>query len=201
MSSSSILKANIMKKIDLKMSLVFDSKRPQFKLPINNDTSFDIYFDIFHGETNIYLYIKMKENSAYAPFFYNRSFEINELYENNLIFKTCDNIEEIRDYLKVLFEQNKVRLRYDENEKEEIIIMEMDAILFADPIKIEFQLYREMVIEDQKNKTLIELYDLNKFQLKKLRKIFSFIKKKKENKDIDELKKLFEKFDIPGIEN
>ena len=194
-----IIKTNIRKKIDLKMSLLFDSKSPQFKLPIDDDTSFDIFCDVYNGETQNYLYIKMKEYTAKAPFFYNRSYELQELYENNLIFKACDSIEEVRDYLKVLFEQNKVRLKYGEEENEEIIIMEMDAILFADPIKIEFELYREMVPEDKKDDKLIELYEWNKNKLKKIKDIYSFINNEKEE-DFEELFQLFGRCDIPGIE-
>ena len=194
-----IIKTNIRKKIDLKMSLLFDSKSPQFKLPIDDDTSFDIFCDVYNGETQNYLYIKMKEYTAKAPFFYNRSYELKELYENNLIFKTCDSIEEVRDYLKVLFEQNKVRLRYDEEDNQEIIIMEMDAILFADPIKIEFELYREMVPEDKKDDKLIELYEWNKNKLKKIKEIYSFINNEKEE-DFEELFQLFGRCEIPGIE-
>ena len=194
-----IIKTNIRKKIDLKMSLLFDSKSPQFKLPIDDDTSFDIFCDVYNGETQNYLYIKMKEYTAKAPFFYNRSYELKELYENNLIFKTCDSIEEVRDYLKVLFEQNKVRLRYDEEDNQEIIIMEMDAILFADPIKIEFELYREMVPEDKKDDKLIELYEWNKNKLKKIKEIYSFINNEK-GEDSEELIRLIERCEIPGIE-
>ena len=194
-----IIKTNIRKKIDLKMSLLFDSKSPHFILPIDDDTSFDIFCDVYNGETQNYLYIKMKEYTAKAPFFYNRSYELKELYENNLIFKTCDSIEEVRDYLKVLFEQNKVRLRYDEEDNQEIIIMEMDAILFADPIKIEFELYREMVPEDKKDDKLIELYEWNKNKLKKIKEIYSFINNEKEE-DFEELFQLFGRCEIPGIE-
>ena len=193
------LKTNIRKKIDLKMSLLFDSKSPQFKLSIDEDTSFDIFCDVYNGKTQNYLYIKMKEYTAKAPFFYNRSYELKELYENNIIFKTCDSIEEVRDYLKVLFEEKKVRLRYGDEENQEIIIMEMDAILFADPIKIEFELYREMVPEDKKDDKLIELYEWNKNKLKKLKEILSLINNEK-GEDSEELIQLIERCQIPGIE-
>ena len=39
----------------------------KYKLPIDEDTSFFIYFDIWNKE---YLYFKMEENTAVSPFFY-----------------------------------------------------------------------------------------------------------------------------------
>ena len=198
--NNSSLKTSIRKNIDLKMSLAFQNRKPINKISINKDTSFDIFFDVYEGDEITYLYIKMEENTANAPFIYNRSYELKELYENNIIFKACDTMEEVRDYLKKLFKEKKIKIRYDENEKEEIIIMEMDAILFATPIKIEFQLYREMVMDDQKEDKLIELYNLNKSQLRKLKKIYSFLLQNKDNIECGKLIEEIKNYDIPGIE-
>ena len=197
---NSSLKTSIRKNIDLKMSLAFQNRKPINKISINKDTSFDIFFDVYEGDEIKYLYIKMEENTANEPFKYNRSYELKELYENNIIFKACDTMEEVRDYLKQLFKEKKIKIRYDENEKEEIIIMEMDAILFATPIKIEFQLYREMVMDDQKEDKLIELYNLNKSQLRKLKKIYSFLLQNKDNIECGKLIEEIKNYDIPGIE-
>lgn len=56
--------------LKLKMSLEVPNQPTVIKtqLPLDNDTSFDIYFDIFNGERKKYLYIKLIENSAVAPF-------------------------------------------------------------------------------------------------------------------------------------
>ena len=142
----------------------------------------------------------MEESTANAPFIYNRSYELKELHEKNKIFKSCESIDEIRDYLKELFRQNKIKIRYDKEEKEEIIIMERDAMLFASPVKLEFELYREMILDHEKDDKLIELYKLNKEKLKTLKKVYSLIEKNKENIDCEELIKKFKNFKIPGIE-
>ena len=141
----------------------------------------------------------MQENTAIAPFFYNRSYELNELYDNHRIFKTCDTIEEVRDYIESLFKKNKIKLRYNEKDNEEIIIMEMDVVLFATPIKLKFELYREMVLGNDKDSKLIQLYKINKMKLKELKKIFSLIQGN-DKEQIKQLNKLFKSFEIPGIE-
>ena len=165
----SLLKRSLRKDIDVKMSLVFQKRKPKAKLSINKDTSFNIYYDIYDTDNNKYLYIIMEENTATAPFFYNKSYDMEELYQNHRIFRTCESIEDVNERLNSLFEKKKIKIRYDENENEEIIIMEIDAMLFATPIKLEFKLYREMVIEKEKDNKLLELYKLNKNKLVKLK--------------------------------
>ena len=199
LSASLLLKLKIRKEIDLKMSLKFEKEKPKAKLPINEDTCYDIFYDIYDSGQTKYLYIRMQENTARAPFFYNRSYELQDLYSNHRIFKTCDTMEEINVYLHSLFQKNKVNLRFNEEDNEEIIIMEMNAILFATPFKLQFELYREMVPEIEKDPKLLELYKLNKMKLKSLKEIYAFIEN---NKDeiTQKLKKLFKKYEIPGLE-
>ena len=195
-----ILKSRIEKKIDMRMSLIFLKEKPKAKLPINEDTCFDIFYDIYDLENTKYLYIKMKEYTAKAPFFYNRSYKLEELYNNHRIFKTCETMEDFRDNLDTLFQKNKVKIRYNEKDNDEIIIMEMDVILFAKPAKLVFELYREMVFENEKNDKLIELYKSNKNRLKQLKEINELIEKNKQNENVKTLIKLFKDLDIPGIE-
>ena len=195
-----VLKNSIRKSIDVEMSRAFRNKPPSNKLSIDEDTCFDIFFDVYNGDDKQYLYIKMEENTANAPFLYNRSYELKELCEINKIFRTCDTIEEIKDYLKELFDQKKIKIRYDQEEKKEIIIMEIDAMLFARSIKLELELYREMELDNKKDDKLIELYKLNKDKLKKLKKIYSLIDKNKENIYCEELIEKFKSFKIPGMQ-
>ena len=187
------------KEIDLRMSLTVQKQDSveNAKLPINEDTSYDIFYDIWDSGTKKYLYIKLVENTANSPFFYNRSYDLEELYNNHRIFKTCDTIEEVKQRLKSLFQKNKIKLRFEENE--DIVVMELDVMLFAKAYKLEFQLYREMIIEEEKDQELIELYNLNKNKLIQLKDIYSLIKKESGNKKND-LMNLFKKYEIPGIE-
>ena len=197
----SLVKLSLKKDIDLKMSLVYQKRKPKAKLSINKDTSFNIFYDVYDTGNNKYLYIIMEENTATAPFFYNKSYDMEELYQNNRMFRACESIEDVNDRLDKLFEKKKIKIRYDEKEKEEIIIMEIDAMLFATPIKLEFQLYREMVTENEKDNKLLELYKLNKDKLIKLKEIYSFVNDNKEKKDFEGLVKLFENFEIRGLED
>ena len=81
-------------KRDLKMSAIIteNERNSAYKtvLDIDEDTSFNISYDTFIYDEKKYLYIKMEENTALAPFYYNRSYEINELHKINNIFRAVD---------------------------------------------------------------------------------------------------------------
>jgi hypothetical protein len=137
------------------------------KLDIDEDTSFDISYDTFiYEENKKYIYIKLEENTAVAPFYYNRSYEINQLHKINKIFKALD-IEETKEKLKSLLDNKRVKLRYEGD----MIIMELYVDFFCEQIKIEFELYKEMVPQKEKDKKLLELYFANKKYKKKIKEL------------------------------
>ena len=171
------------------------------RLSIDEDTSFNIYYDIYNDGNTDYLYIKMTENTAVAPFYYNRSFTIEELQELDDIFRTCD-LNEIKDHIKSLFEEKKIKLIYD-NENKTIIKMELSVVLFVTKYKIYFKLYKEMIPEEIKDRELLNLYEIEKNKIKMIKELASIFNSfsNKEEKDIGEkLKELIFQFEIPGIE-
>jgi hypothetical protein len=190
------------REIDLKLAPNFEKRINANKaiLPIDNDTAYDIYFDICEYEENKYLYIKMIENTANAPFYYNKSYTIEDLHSLHKIFK-ADNIDEVKIDLKTLFDQKKIKLSFDKNK--EIILMELDVINFATNYKINFELYKEMIPFEEKDQRLIDLYNIEKQKLKVLKEINLLIKNLKGNKGekdfIFELKKKIDFYEIPGL--
>ena len=144
----------------------------------------------------------MNEKTADAPFYYIRSYKINELHKLNKIFKIFENenFEEIKKYINTLFEKNKITIRFEQNE--DIIKMDLDVILFADKEKISFELYKEMIPNGEKDSKLIDLYSSEKEKNKVLKEILSLVYKNKGDQDgeiIEFLKKLFLSKQIPGI--
>ena len=190
------------REIDLKLAPNFEKRINANKaiLPIDNDTAYDIYFDICEYEENKYLYIKMIENTANAPFYYNKSYTIEDLHSLHKIFK-ADNIDEVKIDLKTLFDQKKIKLSFDKNK--EIILMELDVINFATNYKINFELYKEMIPFEEKDQRLIDLYNIEKQKLKALKEIILLFKNLKGNKGekdfISELKKKIDFYEIPGL--
>jgi hypothetical protein len=169
-------------------------------LAIDEDTSFDIYYDIYNDGNTDYLYIKMTENTAVAPFYYNRSFTIEELQELDDIFRTCD-LNEIKDHIKNLFQEKRIKLIYDNNK--EIIKMELSVVLFVTKYKIYFKLYKQMIPEEIKDEQMLNLYEIEKNKIKMIKdlaSIFNSFSNQEEKAIGEKLKELILQFEIPGIE-
>jgi hypothetical protein len=172
------------------------------ELAIDEDTSFNIYYDICNHENTDYFYIKMVEKTAEAPFYYNRSFTIEELQEVDNSWKSCD-LKDVKEHIKTLFNKKKIKLFYDNDNDKEIIKMELSILLFEDKYKIYFKLYREMVPEEMKDEELLNLYEIEKNKIKMIKELSSILNNfsNQEEKAIGEkLKQLIFQFEIPGIE-
>ena len=136
-------------------------------LKIDEDTSFDIYYDIYDEK---YLYIKLQENTAIAPFYYNVSYDIDELRVLDDIFKAIE-IDKVKGHLKDLFDNNKIKLVYKSLDKK-VIIMRLEVALFFRTYTIDFELDKVMIPEDEKDEMLNKLYNRNKEKLNFAKELF-----------------------------
>lgn len=154
------------KELNVKMSIEVPNQENviKYQLSIDEDTGFYIYFDIYKYEEKEYLYFKMEEYTAVAPFFYDVSYVKGELDNIHRIFKSCD-MDQVKDHLETLFASNKVKLHYEDEEKT-MIIMEFKAILFNTEYIIPFKLQKEMIREEEKDAKMIKLYNIDKNILK-----------------------------------
>lgn len=175
---------------------------PTAELDLDPDTKYKITFEIY---MNKYIYFLMKETTALAPFYYNKSFLLEDLFNLNSIFKTCDTLEEVKNYIIELFSEKKIKLKKGEDEK--VIYMEIDAILFCKKRVIKLEMLKENIPDSEKDKTLLQLYTKNKKMLKKLKEIYSILSKdKKNNREyqylIDNILAMFnnKNLHIPGLE-
>jgi len=194
---------NLERELDKEMATEVPKKETVYveRLPIDEDTSFYIYYDIYNDGNTDYLYIKMTESTAVAPFYYNRSFTIEELQELDDIFRTCD-LNEIKDHIKSLFKEKKIKLIYD-NDNKTIIKMELSLVLFVTKYKVYFKLYKEMIPEEIKDEQLLNLYEIEKSKIKMIKElasIFNSFSNQEEKAFGEKLKQLIFQFEIPGIE-
>ena len=132
------------------------------------DTSFDIYYDIYEEK---YLYIKLQENTAIAPFYYNASYDIEELRNLDDIFKAIE-INKVKGHLKDLFDNKKIKLLYKDQDKK-VIIMQLEVVLFIKAYKIDFELDKVMIPENEKDQMMNKLYNITKEKLNIAKKLFS----------------------------
>lgn len=214
---------------DYEMYLYFrennDDKIKKSILKLDEQTSFEIIYDIYKDSR---LYLLFKETTAVAPFYYNKSYSLEELYQNNKIFRACETLEEVKDNIISLFKQNKIGISGDINpvKNEEIkkggfekfiklyklnentiktIKMKINAVLFCSPREVIFNPYQVMIPTVEMEEKLCELYLLTKKKLSNLKVIYSILlgvkDKGKEQKDlIENLIALFQNYTIPGLE-
>ena len=184
--------------------IVHDQEEDTVQLAINEDTSYDINFGTYDNKDEKYFYIKMTENTAKAPFYYIRSYTIKDLHELHNIYKVFekDNLDNLKNYMRTLFDKNKISLKFEEDEV--IIKMDIKAQLFADDELLFFELYREMIPNKEKDEKLLDIYALNKKEMKALKEITYFINNfkgnQKEMEFVRELKNILSLKEIPGIE-
>ena len=163
------------------------------------DISFDVFCDIYNSEDEYYLYIKLEENSAVAPFFYNGYFSKNDLEKIHAIFKSV-NMEQAKEHMKNLFNKKKVKIAYDENRDKEIVVMTCIVGFFAGEEKIQFNLFRQMIPEEEKDSLMIKIYNINKANFKKAKNIFAFLKTQNniDKQILDSLKETFNLIEKPN---
>ena len=190
--------------IDLKLAQKVNEKKTELK--INEDTEYNIFYDICEENGEKLLYIKLEEITSDAPFYYNRSYSIEQLHEIHKIFKAFDkdDFEDFLSYFKELFDKGRIKLSFADS-SEERIKLELNAILVSRDLRLYFELYREM-IPNKKDEKLLELYELTKKKLKLLKEIKIFTDQfnqgnPQEKEIISKIKEIYNNFEIPGIEN
>ena len=190
--------------IDLKLAQKVNEKKTELK--INEDTEYNIFYDICEENGEKLLYIKLEEITSDAPFYYNRSYSIEQLHEIHKIFKAFDkdDFEDFLSYFKELFDKGRIKLSFADS-SEERIKLELNAILVSRDLRLYFELYREM-IPNKKDEKLLELYELTKKKLKLLKEIKIFADQfnqgnPQEKEIISKIKEIYNNFEIPGIEN
>jgi len=191
-------------KRDIDLIMAEKCNQVKYKLNINRDTQYNIYYDIYTHDEEKYFFIKLEENTCSAPFYYTRSYTINDLHYLHIMFKGFEkyNFEEFLIYFKDLFDNKKISISFiDRNE--ERIKMQLDTIYFSKKIKIDFELYRA-IIPTQKDQKMIELYYSNKKKLMMLKQMKDYLRKNEgtqnEKQKIDTILKIFNNYTIPGLE-
>ena len=186
-------------KLHLEMSsrLLKNKSNAQASLKVDEE-SFDIFYEVYDIQQTEYFYVKLVENSAVAPFYYDRSYTIEELHELNDIFKAT-NLKQLKNvYLKGLFEKGKVSLSYEDNNNKEIVIMELTVSLFAESFNVKFELHKEMIPENEKDDKLIQLYKIDKNHLKIAKEMMEYLKANNINLEPNLFDKCNQIFDFSG---
>ena len=107
----------------------------KYHLILDDNTAFDLNFDVFNYDGKEYLYFKLEEYTEVPSFYYDVSIEKEELNKLNSIFKEYD-MAFIKDLLSTLIDKKKVELNYGNEEKTQII-MEFELSYLMEITKLE----------------------------------------------------------------
>ena len=140
-------------------------KKKQIKL--NDDTLFKFDCDV----EDDYLILKLSEIDALAPFIYIKKITLDELIEVHKVFKSCNNLNEVKEHIDKLFEMKKIKL--SQNKREEIIF---NFKIFYLSFEDKFQIFAKREMTDDKDPMLLKLYDIQKQKLKILKEFENYIK-------------------------
>lgn len=168
-------------------------KKKEIILQANEETSFKLYLYI-KNENNLDFYLD--ETPTKSPFYYKKSFTINDFYSLHNIFRSCLTLDEILKNLFSVIQSNKMSIKL-KNDDEQLEI-KMNVINFCTPYEIKFDINRSF--KDEKENLLTEIYEKNKKMLNKLKLIRNLVNRSNNLNLINYLNILFNNYQVPGIE-
>ena len=190
--TESVINENKEENESLSTSKIIMEKSSDYKDQIielkNKDT-------VFKFESNVegeYLSIKLSEVDAVAPYFYIVYLTLDKMKEIHKMFRSCDDLEEVKIHIDKLFEEHKIKL---EQQKPEEIILNFKAFFISK--EDDFQIFAERKIVDNKNSMLLKLYEIQKNKIKMLKEIEEFIKDNdfSKNQILEKIKAIKEKYE------
>ncbi len=118
----------------------------------DGDTTFEFSCEV----ENDFLVLKLEEIGALCPFIYKNELTLKDMENIHSIFKSCQNLEDVRGHIKTLFKNNSVWL----TKEEECIGLNIKIMNIAKYDDIKIDLKRLMVSD--KDYYLNELYKIQK---------------------------------------
>ena len=137
------------------------------------------------------IHFKIIENNVYSPFTFEAKLTMEDFIKIHCAFKSCDNLEEIIYHLNNLYKNNKIKLSNSGQPKERIMTFEIYNISEKKETEI-FNLI--LLMTENKDEALDDLYNIQKKQLELFKNIQSLMNKElsKENPLYKGITKLFE---------
>ena len=131
-------------------------------------------FKLELGDNSIFFWLK--EKNVYAPFTFENSFTLEEIREHHKIFKACYDLEEVFNHFDELYKNKRIKLIDTEDNGKLSIIFSVGFISLDKEETREFEL--ERVMTKDKDEDLLKLYEIEKEQILKLKKIKKIINEK-----------------------
>ncbi len=155
-------------------------KKRLIKLDGDDDTIFDFQCKVEKKEEEEKIKLILSEVSAVAPFIYEAELGKNDLILASKIFRSCEDLKEVKAHIEKLFDLDRIKLI--PNEEKTMIYFEFYAFNISCEEKFKITARRKMIDEGNKEKQeemLLKLYSIQKEKLKILKDIEAYLKTNK----------------------
>jgi len=144
------------------------------KMKLEEITEEATYFFNLNIEGNK-LVMKIEEDKVYAPFTFEAGFTKDDFIDHHKVFRGCNDLEEIMEHVKKLHQKGKVDLKFLGVTRNREIFLKVADISLEDQVTKEFTLEQKMV--ENKDEALKKLYDIQKDDFDKMKKIKEYVEK------------------------
>ena len=155
------------------------------RIKLDDDTIYRFSCTVNRG----YLTLTLAEIGAFAPYIYERVLTLKEIQNNYKMFRSCDDLEKVKDHILRLFGNKRIKLK---KEKEDYIkfILNVDMI----SINLDIEIEAKRIMTTKKDDALLKLYEIEKKQLKLLKEIENNAKKLGNNNFIEKINEIKKKY-------
>ena len=137
------------------------------RIKLDNDTIFR--FSCSVEDENLKL--KLSEIGSFAPYIYEKLISLDEMKQQYKMFRSCENLKEVKRHIDNLFRDKKIELTKD---KEDTITFNLTVYSISEVKKIQIEANR--IMTTKKDDALLRLYHIEKDQIKLLKEIDKFCK-------------------------
>ena len=139
----------------------------EVRIKLDNDTIFR--FSCSVEDENLKL--KLSEIGSFAPYIYEKLITLDEMKQQYKMFRSCENLKEVKRHIDNLFRDKKIELTKD---KEDTITFNLTVYSISEVKKIQIEANR--IMTTKKDDALLRLYHIEKDQIKLLKEIDKFCK-------------------------
>ena len=154
------------KGVEVKQEKINDVPEKE-RIQLDKDTIFRFSCSI----VNETLRLKLSEIGSFAPYIYECLLNINEITERFKMFKSCSNLEGVKNHIDRLFNDKKIKLV---KEKEDSIKFKLTVYNISEITEIEIEAKR--IMTTKKDDALMKLYRIEKDEIKLLKEIDKYVK-------------------------
>ena len=130
------------------------------RIKLDNDTIFR--FSCSVEDENLKL--KLSEIGSFAPYIYEKLITLDEMKQQYKMFRSCENLKEVKRHIDNLFRDKKIELTKD---KEDTITFNLTVYSISEVKKIQIEANR--IMTTKKDDALLRLYHIEKDQIKLLK--------------------------------